>query len=327
MPVNSNHLSMLLGQTHPNVGQYFDHTNHIAPPSGQATRDIYNNEILNAPQNIRAAHHAPEAEDGASPKIVVVAPHSGTRFLLKHYGHINSDHPSDLPSRGFAESTSQALYHAAGIGDLHQSSHVALHDVNGRQEPMVVIPMSPDHKQVYKATWDEMNDLTHNEQTGKDARKISIMDFLGENGDRHAGNYMFNQKGRLLAIDNAEGLDYHNGHGYDHFQRYMTKLSGGENTDWKDDLGWWTTQKGNIVRAMDRELNGVKNPKLRSHIAANFKARTRFLDGLAETGFVGGSYGNISRNVDFFGTNIWREYDKYMYEGSNYDKHIYDEEE
>src|SRR4029077_17193051 len=97
-----------------------------------------------------------------------------------------------------SEMTSQSLYHAAGIGHLHQKVHVDEHDMGPgyEKEPALVVHMDPKmHPQAEmgKLHGDphsvDPNDYTEGH---KDARKIAMMDFLSGGLDRHGGNLMQN---------------------------------------------------------------------------------------------------------------------------------------
>jgi hypothetical protein len=131
------------------------------------------------------------------------------------------------PHQGWAEMTNQALYHASGIGHLHQKVHVAEHNMGeGHEaEPALVIKMDAGASPFrYNSHWYG--------DTKEDARKIAVMDFLSNNLDRHGGNVMManwkppedptdvttpkpsNVAHNLLAVDHSRSFQYTNNYRY-----------------------------------------------------------------------------------------------------------------
>ncbi len=142
--------------------------------------------------------HAPTHDDpgGNSPKAVFRAP-SGNHYLVKPY------HEDGTPFHaGWSEMTNQALYHAGGIGHLHQTVHTRMMEGrNGEQHPAVVVHMDPSK---VRAT-DFRGQLT--QQAKEDAGKINVMDSLVANHDRHGGNVMVSEDGnQVMAIDHGHAF-------------------------------------------------------------------------------------------------------------------------
>jgi hypothetical protein len=129
-----------------------------------------------------------------------------------------------FPIQGWAEMTNQALFHAGGIGHLHQKVHVAEHNMGPghEQEPALVVHMEPGMKPIYDATvtaqmpggvgeYDEPIEPT--EKAKADVRKIALMDFLANNLDRHGGNLMISRDGNhVLGVDHSRNFQYVNTH-------------------------------------------------------------------------------------------------------------------
>lgn len=153
----------------------------------------------------------------------------GGRFMVKPYHEKLIKRIQGwqrYPIQGWAEMTNQALYHAAGIGHLHQQVHVSEHDMpNQPKEPALVIhlgdpsfrvahlarPIGDKEKAQFKAMhpgrpeWGGF--LPENFD---DVRKIAVMDMLSNNLDRHGGNLMLSMDGRVLAVDHSRSFQYAN---------------------------------------------------------------------------------------------------------------------
>ena len=241
------------------------------PPQLAPAVEHYQEQILDSP---RVYRKKPAAGNGISSKMVfetkVDAPEpskpklvwQGDLFQDKTGGRVNEP-PSRMAGKfmvkpyhekivravtswqrfliqGWAEMTNQALFHAAGIGHLHQAVHVAEHDMGtGRPEPALVVHMDPDFctlmERVQKGSL-----LTAQFQ----AAQIGLMDFLGNNLDRHFGNILVHRTDpKLLAIDHSRNFQYCNNHEfkwrkraemnslfprqqamYDHFGHYLMGL-------------------------------------------------------------------------------------------------------
>jgi hypothetical protein len=122
--------------------------------------------------------------------------------------------------QGWAEMTNQALFHAAGIGHLHQSVHTDEHNMGAQheREPGLVIHMAHDTTPVHQLFPHEV--LHHDgDNLRAEGLRIAAMDFLGNNIDRHAGNLHLRNAGStdehgmphrssLLAIDHSRNFQY-----------------------------------------------------------------------------------------------------------------------
>jgi hypothetical protein len=226
------------------------------------------------------------------------------------------------PHQGWAEMTNQALYHAGGIGDLHQKVHVAEHNMSPEHsaEPALVIKMDPGYATVGYADTGNLSSDAHN-QLKADAHKIAAMDFLTNNLDRHIENLLVNPNSdnpRLLAIDHGRSFQYVasqkykegrvkspawddfgqyiHGHPYSGLNRFVPL----ESEHWKPTFDWWGQNSGNIRDTMRHRLGQIKDPKVKKHILRNFNERANHLDDLANYG------------IDKFGEN-WHNHEVRIY--------------
>lgn len=159
---------------------------------------------------------------------------AGRRFMVKpyHEGIVKRIQSwQRYPIQGWAEMTHQALYHAAGMGHLHQKVHVSEHEMGGRgfhgksTHPALVIHMEKGFKPSSEAyhtkepgpdgsmmPWDRpMKKYVPSDPD--DVRKVAIMDFLTNNLDRHGGNFMLNKEGKVMSVDHSRSFQYANTHG------------------------------------------------------------------------------------------------------------------
>ncbi len=138
-----------------------------------------------------------------SPKVVYKIPVSGhkedRRFMVKPYGE------HGFPLSGWAEGTSQALYHAGQIGHLHQQSFPIPHGTDDTLAPAVAIHIE-DADPVSDIPRRRL--LKNNPEAPEQARRIAIMDFLTGNNDRGTQNMMVRPNHSLLAIDHGQGFQY-----------------------------------------------------------------------------------------------------------------------
>src|ERR1039457_2575862 len=105
---------------------------------------------------------------------------------------------------------SQAMYHAGGLGHLHQHVHATNLNIkegaNTRQQPAVAIHFRP-------GKWRTLGEVKRDGKPGeakgfinnneKDLAKTYVLDFLTGNMDRHDGNILVGPKGEPQMIDQA----------------------------------------------------------------------------------------------------------------------------
>jgi 8-oxo-dGTP pyrophosphatase MutT (NUDIX family) len=236
----------------------------------------------NAPPPIKndAEYH------GYSPKVVYEVPVDGEektqRFMVKPY------HESGDPRSGWAEASSQALYHAAGLGHLHQKSFVAAHGHGESSRPVTVI-----HIENAEPVLGQTSKAVKAHPTSKeDARKIALMDFLTNNGDRHDANILARQDGSLLAIDHGLTLVY-GPYSVKPYSNFGTKSGIDNISPWDpyehaETLKWWPQVAGDVRRAFAERLRLLKKPADKEQIHNGFEKRARWLDAAAKTALAGG---------------------------------------
>lgn len=211
------------------------------PAEHQPDVDAYRHGILNSDNLVKRKGAKMDTGANISAKAIYVTPedhptHGGVKFMVKPYHERVTKrlkYYQKHPHQGWSEMTSQALYHAGGIGNLHQKVHVAEHNMGPghEKEPALVIQMAPGaEEEVYRNRAPEQK-VKHT----SGLRKIALLDFLSNNLDRHAGNIMtvgspgfgplLNREGQPtggygqlpgdtpLVVDNSRSFQYINNHG------------------------------------------------------------------------------------------------------------------
>jgi len=246
-----------------------EHTAH--PPAIASSADSYRTTIQQTPQVQK--RQVGKASSGITKKVLYQA-EGGPKFMVKpyHEGIVRRISKwQKHPIQGWAEMTNQALYHAAGMGDLHQKVHVSHHDMGtGTPEPALVVELangykpSSEWKPIGEDTgrvvdWD--GDIEPDEMRGaitygdklpgeleykrkyhihktiepdrESIRKIGLMDFLTNNLDRHHGNIMYDKAGKPLAIDHSRSFQYVNNWSFKNLNPTQVK----RRADFSDEFG------------------------------------------------------------------------------------------
>lgn len=185
------------------------------PPAHNHLVEAYRFHVLDKPEPVKIKGKN-VGGGGISRKVIYEVPSgfSKAKYMVKPY----HEDPGNLHLRkwcphlhqGWAEMTNQALYHAGGIGDLHQRVHVAEHNMGPghEKEPALVVHLERGFQSVR-----EHNPKPLNNEERRNVRKIALMDFVTGNLDRHAGNLMFDKsRGKVLAIDHSRSFQYINTH-------------------------------------------------------------------------------------------------------------------
>lgn len=204
------------------------------PPEHQHLVNAYREHVLNSPQKVSrlSKKTALPGEQGITKKQIYEIPHhvqsvGGQKFMVKPY-HERIIRPLQKlgknPHQGWAEMAHQGLYHAAGIGGLHQKVHVSEHNMGNDlpNEPALVIAMEKNHTPVYKMGYGSVIAADKNPALKEQSRKIAMMDFLTNNLDRHGANLMMNGESpalggtptKMLAIDHSRSFQYSKSHQY-----------------------------------------------------------------------------------------------------------------
>lgn len=249
-----------------------DSAEHLAhPPAIASSADSYRTTIQQTPQVQK--RQVGKASSGVTKKVLYQT-EGGPKFMVKpyHEGIVRRISKwQKHPIQGWAEMTNQALYHAAGMGDLHQKVHVSHHDMGtGTPEPALVVELangykpSSEWKPIGEDTgrvvdWD--GDIEPDEMRGaitygdklpgeleykrkyhihktiepdrESIRKIGLMDFLTNNLDRHHGNIMYDKAGKPLAIDHSRSFQYVNNWSFKHLNPTQVK----RRADFSDEFG------------------------------------------------------------------------------------------
>lgn len=312
-----------------------DHTGHLSniPDAVRPSVDLYESGIKADPKSSKIS--AKDFGGGISRKSVFKVGGSRTKpsktipsiapqdekFMLKPY-HEKIDRRlrgwAQAHMQGWAEMANQALYHAGGIGDLHQKVFVAEHEMeDGKKVPFLAVHVGKGFSTIRNLSYinNYITDKIHtNPKTQDDIKKIALMDFLTNNLDRHGENLLVNkQTGELLAIDHSRSFQYINdrkdksskknipindslgtyiGKGRCPFTGYSvhkTLYHHPNKFDFADSFKptieeWWKNNSGNIRKEMDNQLKHIKDRKLRNHIKVNFEARADQLDDFAKHG-------------------------------------------
>lgn len=171
--------------------QLVDHGPDLqAHPAGHEPHvAAYRQAVLDNPEPVGRAATG-NRDEGISRKLIYKTA-AGDKFMVKPYHERPIQRTrtwTKHPHQGWSEMTNQALYHAAGIGHLHQAVHVAEHDMGYPQdrEPALVVKMAEGYQPIHELH----NGFPKDEAFGHDVRKIALMDFLSNNLDRHGGNLM-----------------------------------------------------------------------------------------------------------------------------------------
>ncbi len=296
--------------------QAVDHKPLLAahPPEHDHLREQFETRIRD---NAHVFEPTYRNNGGVSPKLVYDShdDEGPMRVMLKGFhesGQAQKGYNSGLarayphPLAGWAESTSQALYHAADIGHLHQKLHISeVRMVNkGPMTPAVVIHMEPH----FRATLASLpKDTKLAPALQEQARKMAVMDFLTANHDRHDGNVLVDEdRSQLLAIDHGYAFHYSllpsiepevlNEQPHTTFRKYFAgkatgAIAGDELENYATDeekqqaivnfhpvFQWWS-QVGDKVRAkMHQHLEAITDQRLKDHVRSNFTARADWLD-------------------------------------------------
>ena len=227
--VDPQHFAALRRASDPKGRDMVDHRGQLQahPAMHQRFVDNYQQTVLGSPEQAQRLSTGKRGAKGSLQGIsgkVLFAGHlpeepTGTRYMVKPYHERITRRCSDWmkhPHQGWAEMTTQALFHAGGIGHLHQAVHVAEHNMGPgyEQEPALVIKMAEGFNPVVdQAEWDEAAGgykvKTPAAEAKADARKIGLMDFLTNNLDRHGHNLLYNKKTKqVLSIDTPRSFQY-----------------------------------------------------------------------------------------------------------------------
>src|ERR1039457_72088 len=235
--------------------------------------------------------------DGIEQKALVK--HADNKYLLKA-----ASTPWN-PLSGWAEMASQAMYHAGGLGHLHQHVHATNLNIkegaNTRQQPAVAIHFRPGKwRTLGEVKRDgkpgEAKDFINNNE--KDLAKTYVLDFLTGNMDRHDGNILVGPKGEPQMIDQAFAFrrdDWSNPEdqrfsevdhrgvgdvpdgGAFNFNIFANDHGLGMMAN-KDTHDWWLQHKKPIVEAFQKHIDMIPDKAERARRKAMFEYRINAVD-------------------------------------------------
>lgn len=277
------------------VGTHPEHVNEAATK--------FETEINHHP-----VHVFPTGENPGGVEEKAIYPYSdGSRgAMVKHMD-------STWGGGGLNESISQRAYHAAGIGHLHQKSHVTQVQPGRGEAP----GDSPDyglviHREAGLPYWER--DLM--ERKGKkqvpftpdhlrDFRRIGIMDHALGNTDRHPGNLMVRPDGSPMAIDNGASFREHHTYatrgGGSRFRpglmydQTAALEYGGPLTP--EDHEWWKSVRPAVEAEVANHARHIPDEEYRGKFLESFRQRLGYMHGLFAPGAVkaDGSYSRGSK--------------------------------
>jgi 8-oxo-dGTP pyrophosphatase MutT (NUDIX family) len=259
-------------------------THHLKAPESLSPHIEHYEKHLNGPEK-----HEPIMGQftGVEPKAVYK--HEDNHYLVKTAGS-HKDIMAGVGSTAhgaWSEMTSQSMYHAGGIGHLHQKSHIS---PQAEGHHALVIHMDPHAMSLDQsiAADDSRAEGMFNHKA--DLKKIGLMDMVTDNGDRHGANLMLHPDGRPLAIDH--GLAFTSDHGYavDH-GLYNNKDENNEVTSGmpnsatefggkpdQETWAWWDQNKDKIKQAFHNNVDLIQDPKYRSRMKESFEHRINHLE-------------------------------------------------
>lgn len=298
-----------------------DHTPDLTahPESHGPEVEAYQNHVIGHEKNLKPIRGgAASLKSGISRKKIFSARVPGqnepTKFMVKPYHERvirRAAAHQKFPVQGWAEMTTQALFHAGEIGHLHQKVHVAEHDMGPghEKEPALVVALAHNHKEAAAP-----GGTMYDDETNPDLRKIAMMDFLANNHDRHGGNLLYDQeKGGPLAVDHSRNFQYVSPRtgvspptiGGDAFRPYVdhSAVSGFAPLldmkaykgklydaqlqaikDWEPTFDWWEKVGDKVRQTFHNRLTQIKDPEVRAHMKRNFDERASWLDDRAKHG-------------------------------------------
>ena len=145
----------------------------------------------------------PEDEDefvgGINNKVIHWLP-NGNKYMVKPYTS--------------QEGLSQAVFHAAGMGEFHQKTFTSNYEdwagenIKATPSPVTVVKIEPGLATAYEYSDDHGNHFSKHPEWKNTLSKMFLLDAVMGRSDRHGNNYMFNKEtGKPLFIDNEALMD------------------------------------------------------------------------------------------------------------------------
>jgi hypothetical protein len=308
--VDPSHFASIVKASDPAGANLVDHIPHLSshPVSIQPSVDAYRSQVVHSDHRV-GKQSTSGLGKGITKKVIFAAKVADKqqKYMVKPYHEKVISRVKGwmkFPIQGWAEMTHQALYHAAGIGHLHQKVHVDEHDMGPQnsKEPALVVHLGSGHRAVSEGA----GMAFAGDENRESVRKIALMDFLSNNHDRHGLNLLVNSETSApLAIDHSRSFQYiaplqfpGRSDNEDSFGNYISKSAisnldpllashaGPDMDDKKRDLldryapvfEWWGDVGANVRSEFHKHLGQIKDPDVRDHIKRNFDSRADWLD-------------------------------------------------
>lgn len=249
--------------------------------------------------------------DGASDKLIyrVASPHKHgddkpnkkQTFMVKpYYEDMGGWDWVQYPLAGWAEMTTQGLYHAGGIGHLCQKVSTFL-DHKNNNSPLLAIQLEEGRVPV-----GDLNTSEPDSEMRTDLVKIGLMDFLTNHQDRHPYNMMasmddtYGTSKHPLAIDNGRAFGYNKANRFaadydadkDFLWHYLYSpaheavfIDSKEDKHSAEDIRkmfkWWKKSRKNIAKEFDQHLKSILDPHVKQWLKKNFDLRVKMLNKMA----------------------------------------------
>lgn len=246
----------------------------------------FNKQVLHSREVVRP--HLNKDDAGGTVEKLVYRHPDGIKSMVKPASNANSR------IAGFAEVAMQSLYHAGGIGRLHQKVHLAGAPVGDQEHPMVVVHMEPGD-----TLGDVMKDI-HSPDFGRwhanpenlfDLERVNLMDFVTDNEDRHVDNLMLRkQKGArhtwpLMAIDHGYAFRFRRGpvwsqHTRSATQQVLPKEANGVDGISPRALAWWKEAAPKIREEFLKHVALIDHKRTRERVRDEVLARMDWLSSL-----------------------------------------------
>jgi hypothetical protein len=218
----------------------------------------------------------------------------------------------------WSEMASQGMYHAGGIGHLHQKVHATTLANQKQGDPAkqphaVAIHMEPDTMSAYEAeTSDDprVDKMVKNPIHRQSLKKMGVMDWLTDNPDRHNGNILVRPDGSPIAIDHGRSQWSHKMYAYgpedegskgsedwvkqlqqnphlqkEFFDNFEGKFSDANKYGGRPDeetWQWWDSNKDKIRGAFKKHVDMLPGENARNRMMQSFDVRFNHLNDLRD---------------------------------------------
>lgn len=226
-------------------------------------------------------------------------------FMTKPYHPKNDEaNLTTFPLHGWATMATKSLFNAGKIG--HLCEDVGIHEHEGR--PVTV------HK--FNNNADMIADMNeHHDIDPLEIHQISVMDYLANNLDRHAGNLMVHKdksgNSHLLGIDHERNYAYEKQNFLETPFEYSksiglskAKRHSDMNAKGAPLIDWWKKNGMNIQKEFAKQTGSIQDPAIRKHVYDNFMGRWERMDDWAKNANRNASYRDFHNDNTFEGAPL-----------------------